>query len=925
MKPVFPRELLVVRRLLSALAVTAAVPVLIAVPVASRPVAKAHPVAAHLTTLALRAASGHGLLADTGERRTGRFDLVGATWPSGALRAGAELQVRVHQGGRWSGWSALDAPDGGPDGGSADARRASGVRAGTTAAEPLWVGDADGVQARVVSGATAQAAPVDVKVVLVDGGSSPADAHPGPATPLGGDVAQAAAVRPTIYTRSQWGADESLRLSVCPSGPSYGSTISMGFIHHTDNANGYTQSQVPSIIRSIYAYHVKSNGWCDIGYNFLVDRFGRIWEGRYGGITKPVIGAHTGGFNTNTFGTALIGNFGTTAPSSAMLGAVEKLFAWKLGSYYRDPLGKTTVTAGYFSGSRFSAGQSVTFNTISGHRDADFTTCPGGAAYNDLSSIRKAVRDVMGTGFVAPSLSATSMKMAGGTVTLSAGAVTALTWSLQVSNAAGAVVRTLTGPANRSTPVAAKWDLTDDAGTPVRPGVYRLTLTGKNSAGVAANPYSASVTVTPPVSLTVPTQTSWQQSLTPTGTGRAGKTVSVSVTSGGVTTDLGVQNVGSNGRWSIPTSPVAADHDLSWSVTDPVTGFVAHRTTRVAPTLVSPSTTALVRSGSPIAPSGTALPDGANTVTLMTQPAGATSATGSASMLVTDGSWSLSFTPTAPTTFWAADSRKLVSAKRLVYPVGAATASAPTSGYAGRTVRVTGNAGNAPAPVTLQSRVGTNRYATVATTTAATDGRFALRLPVPDAAGSTLSWRITTGYSSAVTGTLSILATFAPTVSGPATVYWNTTHALSGIAVPGDIVTVWTQRVGTTSWVQAGSTRAASTKAWSFPLTFTHDVRWRVTAPSGTSTTGGTVIRPSIYGPSSVPAGTLAVVHGTAVPGSSLTLYRSPVGGTTWTAVATMTVASNGSWSSSRHPRTATRFRAVSQGHTSRTITISTT
>ncbi|HET6817168.1 MAG TPA: N-acetylmuramoyl-L-alanine amidase [Mycobacteriales bacterium] len=923
------------RRLLSALSITAAVPVLIAVPVASRPVAGPHPVAPHLMTVALHAAGpGPEAPVRTGPKATSRFDLVGASWPAGALAAGAHLQVRVRQAGAWSGWSDLDASDAGPDRASADSRRAAVTHPDVIAAEPLWVGSADGVDARVVSdGGAATGVPTGVKVVLVDGGTSAADAHPGSAQPVGSDVAEASAGRPTIYTRSQWGADESLRLHACPSGPSYGSTITMGFIHHTDNANGYTQSQVPSIIRSIYAYHVNSNGWCDIGYNFLVDRFGRIWEGRYGGITKPVIGAHTGGFNTDTFGTSLIGNFGSTAPSSAMLSAVEKLFAWKLGSYYRDPLGKTTVTAGYFSGSRYSTGQRVTFNTISGHRDADFTTCPGSAAYSDLPTIRSAVRHDMGTGFVAPGLSKSSIRMAGGSVTVSAGAINGLTWTLKVVDPSGAVVRTLQGTANRSTPVSANWDLTDALGTAVQPGVYTLTLTGVTSGGATALPFTTRLTVTPPVTLTVPTRTSYESAVTPAGTGRPGGTVSVSVSSGGVVTDFGAQPVGSNGKWSVPASsvgpvsPVPAAHDLTWSVTDSVTGYVATRVTKVTPSIATPASTALVRSGSALSIGGTALPDNGNTVTLMTQPAGATAATAAAPVLVdpSTGGWQTSYVPTAPTTFWVRDARNLGSISRLVYPVGSASAAAPTSGYAGRSVRVTGNAGNAPAPVTLQSRIGQAKFATVATTTAATDGHFAMRLPIPDNAGSTLSWRITTGYASAVTGALSILATFPPTVTGPATAHWNSTHQLTGTAVPGDLVTVWTRPVGTTSWVQAGSTRAASNTQWAFPLTFTRDTQWQATSMSGTSPTGRTVIRPTIYAKSSVPAGTRVIVHGTAIPGSSLTLYRSAPGSSTWYAAKTVTVGADGKWSVARYPRTAVRFRATSGGHTSRTITVSTT
>ena len=103
--------------------------------------------------------------------------------------------------------------------------------------------------------------------------------------------------QPVIYSRAQWGADESIRGK---SSLHYGD-VHAGFVHHTVNANDYTRAEVPGIIRSIYAYHVKSRGWSDIGYNYLVDRFGRIWEGRYGGVDRPVVGAHTLGYNDDSF------------------------------------------------------------------------------------------------------------------------------------------------------------------------------------------------------------------------------------------------------------------------------------------------------------------------------------------------------------------------------------------------------------------------------------------------------------------------------------------------------------------------------------------------------------------------------------------------------------------------------------------------
>jgi hypothetical protein len=917
-----------VRRLLSAAAVTAIVPVLLAVPVVSRPEPSPHPVAPHLTTLHVApTAARHGLLADTGERSTARFGLVGATWTPGLLGDGATVEVRVHQAGGWSDWAPLEATDAGATAGSADARHAALVHPGQVVAEPMWVGPSDGVETRVVAASSAPAAvPDGLQVLLVDGGTSAADAHPGQAAPLGSDVASAAQAQPTIYTRADWGADESLRLHACPSGPDYGSTVLMGFVHHTDNANGYSRSEVPSIIRSIYAYHVQANGWCDIGYNFLVDRFGQIWEGRYGGITKPVIGAHTGGFNSNTFGVSLIGNYTSTAPSSAMLGALEHLFAWKLGAYYRDPLGKTTLIAGYFSGSRFAAGQSVTFNNVSGHRDADQTTCPGSAAYADLPAIRSGVRAAMGAGFVAPAVSPTSARMAAGRISVGSRVIGPQTWTMTVRDAGGATVVSTSGTANRSTPVAATWNLTDAAGAPVSPGTYTITLTGANSDGVSARPFRRSVVVTPPVTVSAPAHVPLDTDVAVHGAGRPNGEVGLKVVSNGVVTDLGTVSVNSAGAWTTGSLTVTAHHDLAWRVSDPTTGYVAKRKTRVAPWISSdvPATT-FVRAGSAYSPFGTASPDAGNTVTVTLQrPTSSMVTSGPTVSVSPDGTWSSSFVPTAPTSAWVVDSRGLQSQARFVYPVSAPTATAPTSGYANRTVRVHGNAGHAPVKVSLFSRLGTSSsWTLVRQVTAATDGGFSLHLPLPDAAGRSLSWKLANGYGAAATGAVSVLATFPPTATGPTRAAWNSTRELSGTAVPGDVVTVWTRPTGTTSWVQAGSTKADGSKAWTFPLTITHDIDWRVTSKSGRSAVATIVVRPTIHAPASSPAGAAITIFGRAIPGQPLTLYRRWVGATTWKAVRTVTVAADGSWSVRRRPTLSAVWRATSHGQTSRSVTVS--
>jgi hypothetical protein len=358
-----------------------AIPAVIAVPVVTLPRPHVHPVPASVRTLDALSAAAPDV--------THKFSLVGASWPAGAVPAGAQVEVRVRQAGTWSSWSPLDPADGGPDAGSFEASHA----AGRIAAEPLWAKNADGVQARVVRGSTALTVP-GIRLDLVDPGTSGADATvtDSPAA----STAMAATVQPTIYTRAQWGADESLRRNACPEGPDYSSTIKIGFVHHTDTSNNYSSADVPSIIRSIYAYHVKGNGWCDIGYNFLIDRFGRIWEGRYGGINKAVIGAHTGGFNTDSFGVAAIGTYTTTQPSSAMLSAYERLFAWKLGLYFRDPTGNDHLVSSGGGTDKWPAGQSVLFNRVAGHRDAGNTTCPGSDLYARLSTIRSGARSLMG-------------------------------------------------------------------------------------------------------------------------------------------------------------------------------------------------------------------------------------------------------------------------------------------------------------------------------------------------------------------------------------------------------------------------------------------------------------------------------------------------------------------------------------------------
>ncbi|MDT0201896.1 FG-GAP-like repeat-containing protein [Nocardioides sp. AE5] len=319
------------------------------------------------------------------------YAAVGVTWSPEVHIAEEDLTVlvRTRSGEEWSEWTPVEYHDEhAPDEGSSEGEGRPGT-------EPLLVGEVDEVQARAVV-AEGTELPTDLKLAVIGSGESKgttlaapeidtSDAeYAGNEESAGGtqlessdgaislQAATMTAPKPMIYSRAQWGANEKLREQ---SNPDYG-VIQAGFVHHTVNANNYTAEQVPAILRSIYAYHTQSRGWRDIGYNFLVDRFGRIWEGRWGGVDRPVVGAHTSGYNYQAFAMSAIGNFEQVAPTTAMLNAYGDLFAWKLalGNVKADGM---SVKVG-----------SKTMPAIQGHRDVGSTACPGKYLYAKISTIR---------------------------------------------------------------------------------------------------------------------------------------------------------------------------------------------------------------------------------------------------------------------------------------------------------------------------------------------------------------------------------------------------------------------------------------------------------------------------------------------------------------------------------------------------------
>jgi N-acetylmuramoyl-L-alanine amidase-like protein len=443
---------------------------------------------------------------------TRAFQTVGVTWPRGAVVGGlgAEVRARVH--GTWTAWTPLDQGDSGPDAGSSDATRAA--RSGS---DPVWVGDADAVQLSFAASATG--GPRGLSLSLVDSAQAPAASGATVKSPAGGRTASVndavfrtaagiatVAAAPHVITRAEWGASP----QACT--PGVASGLVGAVLHHTADPNTYsTVAEAMQQIRNDQAYHINSMGWCDIGYNFLVDKWGNIYEGRAGSIQEPVIGAHAGGFNTGTVGIAMIGTYSTVTPSAAMQEAVAQVIAWRLAAYHRDPTGTMTYTTSGGS-DKYAAGTTVTLPVVVGHRDVYLTACPGNAGYATLPWVRARARQLIAAGLVNPSLSTASIPM-GGTVSVVAPTISNLNWTLTVTDArTGVVVSTSIGYAQEAFGgVVAPWAGRNLKGQPVGPGPYQLTVTATQSTtGLAVVPWSGIVQVTgsqnPPVVAAVPLQ-----------------------------------------------------------------------------------------------------------------------------------------------------------------------------------------------------------------------------------------------------------------------------------------------------------------------------------------------------------------------------------------------------------------------------------
>ncbi len=322
---------------------------------------------------------------------TERFGLMGVSWQDAAAEVQGKIEARSRNAatGAWTPWVTLEPLKAGLDGDRPGARGAT---------EPVWVGAADGAEVRVSGGSAAL--PAGLELDLVDPGragrTGTAKSAPAPGARTAGAAAvapgpESTAPRPDVVSRAAWGADESLNNE----GPVYlaGGKIKALFVHHTAATAPYECTDSAAIVRGLHVYHVKTNGWRDLGYNFLVDKCGTLFEGRQGGVDQPVMGAHTYGFNSESTSVAVLGDHTSAGASPAALEGISKMAAYKLGQYDVDMDGTTTLTAGAtqknYAGTSFTAGQQYPFRTVSGHRDGFNTECPGHQLYPQLDTIRK--------------------------------------------------------------------------------------------------------------------------------------------------------------------------------------------------------------------------------------------------------------------------------------------------------------------------------------------------------------------------------------------------------------------------------------------------------------------------------------------------------------------------------------------------------
>jgi hypothetical protein len=410
-----------------------------------------------------------------------RFTMLGIVCAVPSTPGDVTVQLRTSLDGRaWGAWltASLEVVQ-------------EGDKAPRAFTEAVWTGAGRFVQVRAAGAAGAPAALERVRIVAldprIDAPSLPTAAAAVTAPSLAASPAAArgaariTGARPAIVTRKQWGADESWRGSK----PEY-AKVKMVFVHHTDSRNEYTRDEAPAIMRAIYAYHTQSLGWSDIGYNFLVDRFGTIYEGHYGGMTRGVVGAQVLGFNRGSVGISVIGDFAGDAIPAEALASLEKLVAWKLKVHHLKPGGTARIRCTY--GQRFRTGQLVRFPVVAGHRDANFTECPGNIFYPLLPTVRleaagRPQPPIVTLAQGVPSHFSPNDDGTQDVAGLGLWLTKAAAWSIEVRDEKGERIGSFSG---EGTSAEVTWPGLDEQGRARPDGTYSAVVTAANDLGNAA-------------------------------------------------------------------------------------------------------------------------------------------------------------------------------------------------------------------------------------------------------------------------------------------------------------------------------------------------------------------------------------------------------------------------------------------------------
>src|SRR5215210_1370489 len=405
-----------------------------------------------------------------------RFNLVGLQW-----KGAGRVQFRVHGAAGWSSWHAAEAePEDRPDRGTDEGRRMRGWRLGS----PWWTGASDRLQVRV------RGHVVRLRANYV---WSPEE--------ISLDRELQMAGSPKIISRRAWGANERIRRD----NPEVAKAVTAAIVHHTAGAAPATPAQSAALVRGIYAYHVRGNGWDDIGYNFLVDRFGQVFEGRYGGIERNVVGAHAEGFNTGSVGIALLGSYGSRAPSAAERSALTRLIAWRLDVAHVDAVSNAPFVSN--GNAKFRKGFPTWLRAVSGHRDTGYTSCPGGRLYGELGSIARSAAAIGLPKLYTPEIEGGL----GQFVSFSARLSNSLPWTVTVTGAGG---KPVAAGAGYGTAVQWTWDA-----RLAPPGTYRYRI----AAGPSVRPVTGTLG-SPTGALTVEGLRAEPAGFTPNGDGRTDTT-----------------------------------------------------------------------------------------------------------------------------------------------------------------------------------------------------------------------------------------------------------------------------------------------------------------------------------------------------------------------------------------------------------------